>query len=63
VEPNDAVVFLVPGAVDEPGGLGPIDQAHGAVVAQHQVVGHFTHSRGRGLAVAPDGQQELVLRR
>lgn len=60
-EAHDALVLLVDDALDEPGRRGPVDQLHGAVVAQQQVVGHLTD--GRITRMAPYREQELVVRR
>jgi hypothetical protein len=46
---------------DQSGDHGPIDQAHGAVVAKQEMVGHLAHRRILPAGVAPDGQEELVL--
>lgn len=62
VQPDHPVVLFVPSAADKPGGVRPVDQADRAVMTKEQVVGHFPDSRTTRIAVAADGQQELVLR-
>jgi hypothetical protein len=62
VQAHDAAVLGLRHPPHQPGGLGPVDQFHDAVVAQQQVVGDLPDRRGRAV-VAPDGEQQLVLRR
>ena len=61
VEPHDAVVLVVPQAVHEPCCFGPVHEADNTVVAQEQVIGDLTNGRGGLVAVAPYGQEQLVL--
>ena len=60
-EPDDAAVVAVARSADEPGGLAPIDQLDGAVVAKEQGVGDLADRRGAGSGVSPDGEEQLVL--
>jgi len=50
-------------AVEQTGGLGPVDQFDRAVVAQEQVPGDVTDRRSPRIGVAADGQQQLMPRR
>jgi hypothetical protein len=63
VQPDDPVVVPVLTPSDEPGGLGSIDQADCAVVAQQQVFGHVADGRPAPIGMTPNGEQQLVLSR
>ena len=63
VQPHDPVVVAVLTAADEPGGLRPVDQADGSVVAQKEVLGHVADGRSAPVGMTPDGEQQLVLGR
>ncbi len=55
------MVVGVRNTLDQAGGNGPVDQAHGAVMTEEQVVGHVA-DRGRiGTAMTADGQEQLML--
>lgn len=58
---DHAAVVLVFQALDQAGGLRPVDKAHGAVVAQEEVAGQVADGRPARVLVAADGQEELVL--
>ena len=53
-------VFL---PLDQPRPLRPVDQPHGAVMAQQQIPGDVADGGTLPAIMPPDGQQELVLRR
>jgi hypothetical protein len=53
---------LVDPALQQPGGLRPVDQLHRAVVAQQQVPGDLADGGPARVGVAADRQQQLVLR-
>jgi chloride channel protein, CIC family len=59
--PHDAAVGGILDPAHQPGLVGPVDQAHGGVVAQVEVVGQLTDGRSPGVDVAPDGEEKLVL--
>src|SRR5439155_23274129 len=61
-EPYDPAVVGVGVPLDEAGGDGAVHGTDGAVVADQQVLGHVADGGGAA-AVAPDGQEELVLGR
>ena len=58
---HDALVPCVGVAFDQAVSGGAIDQLDGAVVAQHQVVGHIADRRTRWVGMAADREQQLVL--
>src|SRR5690606_28838597 len=59
-EPNDPLVVGVVDALEQPRGLGAVDELHGAVMAKEQVLGHLADRRWR--AMSTNGEEELVLR-
>ena len=63
MQPDDPMVVVVPGAGDQTGRVGPVDQPDGAVVAKEQIVGHLADGRAPRIAVTPDGQEQLMLGR
>src|SRR5580658_8146091 len=63
MQPDDAAILLVPGATHKARRVGAVNEAHSAVMAQEQMVGHLSDCRPPGISVTPDGEQELMLRR
>jgi hypothetical protein len=63
LQPDHPVVVVVAVSHDKASGIGPVDQLDRAVMAQEQVVGDFAHGRTARVAMAPNGQEELVLGR
>ncbi len=61
VQVDDPVVGLAAVAPHESRGLGPVDEFYSAVVAQHEVVRHFTDRGADLVGMAPDREQELVV--
>jgi hypothetical protein len=62
-QPHDPLVVSIRRTVHEPRLLGTIDETDGAVVPKLKMLGHVA-DRGLPVAsVAPDGEQQLVLRR
>ena len=64
-DPDDAAATAVrvTRALDESVGDRPVDQFNRAVMTQDQIPGHLSDARTRGVRVAPDSQQQLVLGR
>ena len=56
-------VVSVADPLHQAGRLGPVDEPDGAVVTQEQVVGHLADRGPLLVVVAPDGHEQLVLRR
>lgn len=60
---DEAVVVGVATALEEPEILRPVDEPHGGVMPDEQVAGHVGDRRAERMAVAANGQQQLVLGR
>jgi len=58
---HHAAVCAVTAALDQAGGLGPVDEAHRAVVLEQQRVADVADRRAVGRRVASDREQQLVL--
>ncbi len=63
LQADDPVVLGVAVPLHQPSRVGPVDQSDRAVVPEQQVVGHLAHGGAAAVAVPPDGEQQLVLRR
>jgi hypothetical protein len=61
MQPNDAMIVIVATAPDEASGVGPIDEPDRAVVAEKQVIGHFTDGRPSRIGMASNGEEQLML--
>lgn len=60
-EPDAAVIVAVALTADEPGVLGPVHEADGAVVAEQELLGDIPDGRPERIGMAPDDQEELML--
>ena len=60
---DEALIVGVTPALDEAEVLRPVDEADGAVMPDEQVAGDVGDRGAERVAVAPDGQQQLVLGR
>jgi hypothetical protein len=61
VQPDDTAIFPVSGATDKARGVGAVNEAHRAVMAKEQIVGHLPDRRPTRICMAPDGKKELML--
>jgi hypothetical protein len=59
--PNRPGAVPVRMALDQTGGLRPVDQLHRAMVAQEQIPGGFADCRPLRIGVPADSQQQLML--
>ncbi len=55
------MVLCISSAPDESCRICTVDEFHGAVMAEHEIVRHFTDGRPPVVLVAPYCQKELVL--
>lgn len=62
MESNDPVVVAIMLPAHQAGGLGPVHEAHRAVVSQQQVFGDIPDRRTSWVGVAAHCKQQLVLR-
>ena len=60
-QPDDPPVIGVFLADDQPGGLGPLGQLDGTVVAKQQIAGHVADSWPARVVMPPHREQQLVL--
>ena len=60
-ETDDPVVIPAAGPTDQPRGFGTVDELHGAVVPEEQVVRGLADGGCLGARVPADGEQQLVL--
>jgi hypothetical protein len=61
LQPDHPMVVVVPDPTQQPCRLGPIHEAHGAVVAQQQLVGDLADLGPPRISVSSDGKEQLVL--
>ena len=63
LQSNDPMIGVVTSAAHQSRDVGPADQFNCAVVTQQEVVGDFANGRPPWVAVAPYGEEQLVLSR
>jgi hypothetical protein len=63
VQPNNAMVFIVPGSSHEPCRIGSVDESDRAVVLKEKVVSDLTDGWSSWVSVPPYGEEQLVLGR
>lgn len=60
-QPDQPVILVVAVALEQAEVASPVDEPDGAVVADQQRPGHIGDGRAEGVAMAPYGQEQLML--